>query len=73
MTQLVGLPDSSGGGQVRSSHLLISFHHGSTCSYITWEMNNRPVSDHSSKMQSHPINMIIVIVGCHVHPPHLYS
>jgi hypothetical protein len=28
----------------------ISFHRGSPCSYITWEMNNRPIGGRSSEM-----------------------
>jgi hypothetical protein len=51
------LPDGSSGrtarersgGQIRSSPILTSFHHGSPCSYITWGMNNRPVGGCSSE------------------------
>jgi hypothetical protein len=60
MTLLVGLTESSG-GQIYSP-LLISFHHGSPCSYIIWRIN-RPIGDHSSEMWSHPINMIIIKVN----------
>jgi hypothetical protein len=40
--------------------LLITFFHGSPCSYIIWGMNNRPVGSHSSETQSHPIDIIII-------------
>jgi hypothetical protein len=36
--------------------LSVSFHHGSPCSYIIWEMNNRPAGGRSSETQSHPID-----------------
>jgi hypothetical protein len=36
--------------------LLISFHHGSPCSYITWGMNSRLIGGSSSEM-FHPIDM----------------
>jgi hypothetical protein len=34
--------------------LSISFHHSSSCTYITWGMNNGHVRGRSSEMQSHP-------------------
>jgi hypothetical protein len=44
---LVGFPESSG-GRIRSFSLSTSsFHYGSPRSYITWGMNNKPVSGHS--------------------------
>jgi hypothetical protein len=39
---LFGLPESSG-GRVRSFTLSVSLHSASSCSYITWGINNRPV------------------------------
>jgi hypothetical protein len=41
--------------------LSVSFYRGSPCSYIIWEMNNRPVGGSSSETYSHPIDMIIMI------------
>jgi hypothetical protein len=45
---LLGFPKSSG-GRIKRFYLLITFHYGSACSYITWVMNNRPVASHSSE------------------------
>jgi hypothetical protein len=59
MTLQVGLPESSG-GRIRS--FLMPIHHGFPFSYIMWGMNTRPVGDHSSETQSHPINMTIIII-----------
>jgi hypothetical protein len=59
MTLLVGLPESSG-AQIRNPPLLISFHHGSPCSYITLGMNSRPIDGQSSERYSHHIDMIVI-------------
>jgi hypothetical protein len=53
------LPESSG-GRVRSFPLSISFHHGSSCSYITSGMNNTPVGGRSSETWSYPFDMIFI-------------
>jgi hypothetical protein len=57
---MVGLAESSGGGI--SFAILISFHHGSPCSYITWGINNRPVCGRSSQTYSHSVIVMIVII-----------
>jgi hypothetical protein len=37
--------------------LSISFHRGSSYSYLTWETNNSPIGCRSSETSSHPIDM----------------
>jgi hypothetical protein len=37
--------------------LSISFHHGSTCSYVTWNINITPTVDRSSEISFYPIDM----------------
>lgn len=41
----------------REFPLLVSFHCGSPFSYITWEMNDRPIGGYSSKTRSLPSNV----------------
>jgi hypothetical protein len=65
MTLLIGLPESPD-VRVRSFPLLISFHHDSPCSYITWGMNNRPVGGSISETSPHPIDMIIMMMKVHI-------
>jgi hypothetical protein len=60
MTLLVGLPESSA-GRIRSFSLSTPIDHGFSCSYIIWGMNNRPLGGRSSEMNSHPIDMIIIM------------
>jgi hypothetical protein len=58
---LIRLPENSG-GRIRRVPLSITFHHGSPCTYITWEINNRLVGGRRSEMYYHPIEMMIIIV-----------
>jgi hypothetical protein len=37
--------------------LSVSFHHGSSHSYIIWGMKNRPIGGYSLETWSHPIDM----------------
>jgi hypothetical protein len=56
------LPENSD-GQIMGFPLLISFHHGSSCSYITRGMNNKPDGGCSSET-SHPMDMINIFCLC---------
>jgi hypothetical protein len=47
ITLLIRFSESSG-GRIRYFPLL-PYHHGSPCSFITWEMNNRPLGRRSSE------------------------
>jgi hypothetical protein len=44
--------------QVLRFPLPMSFHRGSSYSYIVWRMNNRPVGGRSAHSKSHSIDMI---------------
>jgi hypothetical protein len=45
---------------------VLTFHHGSSCSYI-WEMKNKPVGGLSSETYSQPTDMIIIIIKAERH------
>jgi hypothetical protein len=60
MSLMVGLPDSALVDET-VAFTLLSLHHGSTCSYIIWGMNNRPVGGRSSEKLSHFIDIIIIV------------
>jgi hypothetical protein len=46
----------------------VSLHRGSPFTYITWEMNNSPIGGRSSETQTHPTDMItIIIIFCISH------
>jgi hypothetical protein len=69
MTLLAPVPESSW-ERIRSFPPLISLHHGSSYSYITWGMNNRPISglstDVVSSQQQSRCKIFIPFVTCYM-------
>jgi hypothetical protein len=63
MTLLLGLPESSVGWIKRFPLSTSSFYHGSSCTYVTREMDNSPVGGPQFRdVAPPPIDMIIIVI-----------